>query len=40
MAKKVGVDIILSNDKGFVSGDIELLSTSNFNKRGSYPLKY
>jgi len=34
MAKKVGADLILSNDKGFVSGDIELLSTPDFNKKG------
>ena len=31
MAKKVGADLILSNDKGFVSDDIELLTTPNFN---------
>ncbi len=31
MAKKIGADLILSNDKGFVSDDIELLTTPNFN---------
>jgi predicted nucleic acid-binding protein len=30
MAKKVGCDLILSNDKGFVSGDIELKNTEEF----------
>jgi len=30
MAKKVNCDLILSNDKGFVSKDIELLSSSEF----------
>jgi len=31
MAKKIGADLILSNDKGFVSDDIKLLTTPNFN---------
>ncbi len=31
MAKKIGADLILSNDKGFVSDDIELMTTPNFN---------
>jgi hypothetical protein len=31
MAKKIGANLILSNDKGFVSDDIELLTTTNFN---------
>lgn len=33
MAKKVGCDLILSNDKGFMSEDIELLTTEEFSKR-------
>ncbi|MEA1954539.1 MAG: PIN domain-containing protein [Campylobacterota bacterium] len=32
MAKKVGADLILSNDKGFVSDGIELTSTNEFVK--------
>ncbi len=32
MAKKIGADLILSNDKGFVSDDIELMSTPDFLK--------
>ncbi len=32
MAKKVGCDLILSNDKGFVSEDIELKNTEEFVK--------
>ena len=31
MAKKIDADLILSNDKGFVSDDIKLLTTPNFN---------
>ncbi len=31
MAKKIRADLILSNDKGFVSDDIKLMSTPNFN---------
>ena len=31
MAKKISADLILSNDKGFVSDDIKLLTTPNFN---------
>jgi len=30
MAKKVGCDLILSNDKGFVSEDLVLMSSSKF----------
>ena len=33
MAKKANCDLILSNDKGFVSKDIELLSSSEFVKQ-------
>ncbi|KIM13440.1 MAG: hypothetical protein KU38_02025 [Sulfurovum sp. FS08-3] len=32
MAKKVECDLILSNDKGFVSEDIKLMSTVEFSK--------
>jgi predicted nucleic acid-binding protein len=32
IAKKVSADLILSNDKGFVSDDIELLMTKDFLK--------
>ena len=31
MAKKIGADLILSNDKDFVSDDIKLLTTQDFN---------
>ncbi|MEA3229026.1 MAG: PIN domain-containing protein [Campylobacterota bacterium] len=31
MAKKIGADLILSNDKGFESEDIKLLTTPDFN---------
>ena len=31
MAKKIGADLILSNDKGFVSTDIKLMTTPSFN---------
>jgi len=30
MAKKAGCDLILSNDRGFVSPDIALMSTEKF----------
>ncbi|MBN2823996.1 MAG: PIN domain-containing protein [Campylobacterales bacterium] len=33
MAKKVECDLILSNDKGFISEDIEVLTTEEFSKR-------
>ena len=33
MAKKTNCDLILSNDKGFVSKDIEILSSSEFVKQ-------
>jgi predicted nucleic acid-binding protein len=34
MAKKIKADLILSNDKRFVSDDIELLTTPAFNQKG------
>jgi len=39
MAKKIDADLILSNDKGFISTDIKLMTTPQFNLENSQGKK-